>query len=197
MNGKEFQENNEQSDNGSFVNEDGLNLSDINADENMAGTNHLNEALGDEGALQKLEAEIAEQKDKYLRLFAEFDNYKRRTAKENIELRQTAGKEVIISLLDVLDDCDRAEKVITKSEDINVVKEGVQLVFSKLRSTLQSKGLKAMESIGKEFNADIHEAITEITAPTKELQGKVMDEVTKGYFLNDKIIRFSKVVVGK
>jgi len=196
MNGKEFQENNEQSANGSFVNEDGLNLSDINSDENMAGTNHLNEAL-DESNLQKLEAEVAEQKDKYLRLFAEFDNYKRRTAKENIELRQTAGKEVIITMLDVLDDCDRAEKVIAKSDDINVVKEGVQLVFNKLRNTLQAKGLKIMESIGKEFNADIHEAITEIPAPTPDLQGKVIDEVTKGYFLNDKIIRFAKVVVGK
>ena len=141
MNEKNFQENDQTSDNGSFVNEEGLNLSDINSDDSMAGTNHLNEAVQDESVVEKLTADIAEQKDKYLRLVAEFDNYKRRTAKENMELRQTAGKEVIVSLLDVLDDCDRAEKVISGSEDLKVVKEGVQLVFNKLRSVMQAKGL--------------------------------------------------------
>ena len=198
MNQKEFQDNNEPTANGaSYVSETGLNLGEINTDENMAGTNHLNEALVDETGLQKLQDELAEQKDKYLRLFAEFDNAKRRNAKERMELIQTAGREVISSLLDVLDDCDRAEKVITKTEDIAVVKEGVQLVFTKLRSALQAKGLKAMETIATDFDADKHEAITEIPAPTADLQGKVVDEVTKGYYLGDKIIRFAKVVVGK
>lgn len=145
----------------------------------------------------KLLEELDEQKDKYIRLFAEFDNYKRRSAKERIELIQTAGKEVITSMLDVLDDCDRAEKQIQKSDDLQQLKEGVQLVFGKLRNTLQAKGLKAMESIGTEFDVEKHEAITEIPAPTEELKDKIVDEVQKGYYLNDKIIRFAKVVLGK
>ena len=197
MNEKEFQDNEQPSANGSFVNEEGLNLGDINSDENMSGTSHLNEQLAEESAIEKLEKEVAEQKDKYLRLFAEFDNAKRRNAKERIDLIQTAGREVISSLLDVLDDCDRAEKVIASSEDVTVIKEGVQLVFNKLRNTLQAKGLKTMETIATEFDADKHEAITEIPAPTPNLAGKVVDEVSKGYYLGDKIIRFAKVVVGK
>ncbi|MEO7312431.1 MAG: nucleotide exchange factor GrpE [Chitinophagaceae bacterium] len=198
MNQKEFQENSQESANGSsYINETGLNLGEMNTDENMAGTNHLNEALSEDPALEKLQAELAEQKDKYLRLFAEFDNAKRRNAKERIELIQTAGREVISSLLDVMDDCDRAEKVMNSSDDVTVIKEGVQLVFNKLRNTLQAKGLKPMETVHTEFDADKHEAITEIPAPTAALQGKVIDEVTKGYYLGDKIIRFAKVVVGK
>jgi molecular chaperone GrpE len=112
-------------------------------------------------------------------------------------LIQTAGKEVITDLLDVLDDCDRAQKQIETSNDIKEIKEGVLLVFNKLRNVLQSRGLKPMETISKEFDADLHEAITEIPAPTPELKGKVVDEVMKGYYLNDKIIRHAKVVVGK
>lgn len=153
-----------------------------------------NEALSE---LDQAKAELVEQKDKYLRLMAEFDNYKRRTAKERMELIQTAGKDVIVSLLDVLDDCDRAEKQLTVSDDISVQKEGIQLVFNKVRSTLQAKGLAAMESIGKDFDAELHEAITEVPVPDDKQKGKVIDEVTKGYLLNEKIIRFAKVVVGK
>lgn len=170
---------------------------DINADENAAGTSHLNEPVADDSELEKLQAELQEQKDKYLRLMAEFDNFRRRTAKERIELIQTAGKDVIVSLLDVLDDCDRAEKQLQSSDDIAVQKEGIQLVFNKLRSSLQSKGVKAMESINADFDVEKHEAITEIPAPSEEMKGKVIDEVMKGYYLNDKIIRFAKVVVGK
>ena len=171
-------------------------MADI-ADENAAGTTHLNEEVSEEGAVEKLQAELQEQKDKYLRLFAEFDNFKRRSAKERLEQTQTAGKEVITSLLDVVDDGLRAEKVMETSDDINAVKDGVKLVFQKLRNLLELRGLKPMESIGKDFNADYHEAITEIPAPTPELVGKVLDEVQKGYLLNDKIIRYAKVVVGK
>ena len=196
MNKKEFQKNDQPSANGSPINESEQAFNDINTDENMAGTNHLNEAVAEETTIERLEEKLAEQKDKYIRLFAEFDNFKRRTAKENMELRQTAGKEIIASLLDVLDDCDRAEKVINTSEDVKIIKEGVQLVFNKLRNILHTKGLKTMECIQAEFNADLHEAVTEISAPTPDLQGKVIDEVTKGYYLNDKIIRFAKVVVG-
>lgn len=170
---------------------------DINSDDNIPGTSHLSDTLAEDGEVEKLKAEVQEQKDKYLRLFAEFDNYKRRTAKERIELMQTAGREVITSLLDVLDDCDRAEKQIQSTNDLTQIKEGVQLVFNKLRSALQSKGLKAMESVKTDFNVEKHEAITEIPAPSPELKGKVVDEVTKGYYLNDKIIRHAKVVIGK
>jgi len=169
----------------------------INADETAAGTAHLNEPVAEETAMAKLEEELAEQKDKYLRLMAEFDNFRRRTAKERLELIQTAGKDVIVSLLDVLDDCDRAEKQLNGIDDIAVQKEGILLVFNKLRSNLQQKGVKVMESIQTDFDVEKHEAITEIPAPTEALKGKVIDEVTKGYFLNDKLIRFAKVVVGK
>jgi molecular chaperone GrpE len=168
----------------------------INVDENITGTMNVEEKVGDESELEKLRAAVAEKEDKYLRLYAEFDNFRRRNAKERIELIQTAGKEVITSLLEIMDDCDRAERVMNKSEDIAAVREGVQLVFNKLRRTMVSKGLKEMECIGTDFNADLHEAITEVPVPAGQA-GKVIDQVEKGYYLNDKIIRFAKVVVGK
>src|SRR5579871_6080280 len=171
-------------------------LDNMNTDENIAGTTRLEELSAREEEIDKLKEEVQEQKDKYLRLFAEFDNFRKRSARENLELRQTAGKEVIISLLDVLDDCDRAEKQLQNSTDANL-KEGVQLVFSKLRSVLQGKGLKAMQSVNTDFDVEKHEAITEIPVQDPALKGKVIDEVQKGYYLNDKIIRFAKVVVGK
>ena len=147
--------------------------------------------------LEKKQQELNEMRDKYLRLVAEFDNFKKRNAKERIELIQTANKEVILALLDVVDDTDRATKQLETATDINAIKDGVMLVFNKLKSTLQSKGLKPMESLHTEFNADLHEAITEIPAPTEELKGKVIDELQKGYYLNDKLIRHARVVVGK
>ena len=167
----------------------------INADADVPGNTHLSNP-GGEDAQEKLRAEVEEQKDKYLRLFAEFDNFKRRNAKERLELIQTAGKDVISALLEVLDDCDRAEKQIEESNDISTNKEGVQLVFNKLRSTLQARGLKVMESINTDFDVEKHEAITEVDVPEKQ-KGKVVDEIEKGYYLNNKIIRFAKVVVGK
>jgi len=172
-------------------------VGDLNTDENMAGTFHLNEEVEEETDLEKLRAELEEQKDKYLRLYADFDNFKRRTAKERQEFIQTAGRDVIGSLLQVLDDCDRAEKQMNSSDDIDAIRGGVQLVFGKLRNALQSRGLRPMESIGQPFNPDLHEAITEVPAPTPEAKGLVLDEIEKGYYLNDKIIRFAKVVVGK
>jgi molecular chaperone GrpE len=167
----------------------------INADADVPGNTHLSNE-GAEDVAEKLQAELEEQKDKYLRLFAEFDNYKRRTAKERIELFQTAGKDVIISLLEVMDDCDRAEKQMHKSDDLTSIKEGIGLVFGKLRNTLANKGLKPMQSVNTEFDVEKHEAITEVPA-ADDMKGKVVDEVEKGYYLNDKIIRFAKVVVGK
>ena len=146
---------------------------------------------------QKLEAELAEQKDKYIRLFAEFDNYKRRTSKEAIEQRQTAGKEVIISLLDVLDDMDRAEQQLQESDMEKSIKDGVLLVFDKFRKTLQAKGLKPISTLHSEFDVEKDEAVSEIDVNDKKLKGKVVAELQKGYYLNDKLIRFAKVVVGK
>ena len=170
---------------------------DINTDENQSGTTHLNEPIAEESLMEKLNAELEEAKDKYLRKVAEFENFKRRNAKERIELIQTAGRDVITEMLNVLDDCDRAQKQLESSDDYATNKEGVLLVFNKLRNTLQARGVKAMETVHQDFNADLHEAITEIPAPSEELKGKIVDEVMKGYYLNDKIIRHAKVVVGK
>lgn len=146
--------------------------------------------------VEKLKGELDEQKDKYVRLFAEFDNYRRRTSKENIEIRQTAGKEMIVSLLDVLDDMDRAEPQIVSSEDKNL-KEGVLLVFNKFRKILESKGLQAIETLHTDFDVEKDEAISEMEVSDKKLKGKVVAEVVKGYSMNDKLIRHAKVVVGK
>ena len=168
----------------------------INTDENMEGTQHLNEPVAEESEMEKLKEQVAELNDRYLRQLAEFDNFKRRNARERIELMQTAGREVITELLDVLDDSERAQKQMDTSEDVKQIKEGVQLVFIKLRNTLSAKGLKPMEVVGKDFNPDLHEAVTEIIAGD-DMRGKIVAEVQKGYYLNDKIIRFAKVVVGK
>jgi molecular chaperone GrpE len=146
--------------------------------------------------VDKLKAEVATLNDKYVRLYAEFDNVKRRTALERRELLQTAGKDVIVSLLSVIDDFERAAKAMETATDVKSVKEGIDLVHHKFKNILVQKGLKEMESKGQVFNADIHEAITSIPSPTADLKGKVIDEVEKGYTLNDKVIRFAKVIVG-
>lgn len=163
--------------------------------ENPAETNSelKEDTLSDE---DKLKAEVAEWQNKHLRLYAEFDNFKRRTSKERLELLQIAGKDVIVDLLPILDDFERAQKSIESATDINAVKEGVKLVHIKLKNLLVQKGLKEMEAIGTEFNPDVHEGITNIPAPSNELKGKVLDELEKGYYLNDKVIRFAKVIIG-
>ena len=136
------------------------------------------------------------EKDKYLRLFAEFENYKRRTAKERIELFSTASEEVMVSLLPVLDDFDRASSEIEKSKD-NEIFNGILLIKNKLFDSLNSKGLSEIEiKKGDDFNADIHEAITQIPAPNKKMKGKIIDIIEKGYKLGEKIIRYPKVVIG-
>ncbi len=155
-----------------------------------------NGALDEKSPEDLLKEELSLANDKYLRLYAEFDNFRRRTTKERIELLQTAGKEIVVSLLPVLDDFERAIKSMEATTDVNAVKEGVVLVQSKLNNILGQKGLKPMESIGNAFDADLHEAITNIPAPTDDMKGKVMDEMEKGYYLNDNVIRFAKVVVG-
>lgn len=147
-------------------------------------------------AEEKLKDELAQANDKYLRLYAEFDNFRRRTIKEREEARKTEGKDVIVALLPVLDDFERAQRAMDKATEVAPVKEGVTLIQNKLKNILGQKGLKEMTSIGNAFDADLHEAITNIPAPADDLKGKVMDEMEKGYTLNDKVIRFAKVVVG-
>jgi molecular chaperone GrpE len=170
---------------------------DLNMDDSLSGSSHLNEPMTEESDLEKLRMELEDQKDKFLRKIAEFENYKRRNAKERMELIQTAGREVITDMLDVLDDCDRAQKQMESSDSVDDIKQGVMLVFNKLRNSLTSRGLKAMETIGQEFNPDLHDAITEIPAASEDMKGKIVDEIMKGYYLNDKIIRHAKVVIGK
>lgn len=138
-----------------------------------------------------IEEKFAELNDKHLRLFAEFENFKKRTAKERMDLYKTAGESVLTALLPVLDDFERSLKANLKQED-----EGVVLIYNKLKSILETKGLKAMEDpIGQELNTDYHEAITNIPAPSDDMKGKIIDVVEKGYFLNEKVIRYAKVVV--
>lgn len=145
---------------------------------------------------EQLTEQLSQEKDKFLRLFAEFENYKKRTSKERIELFKTAGQEVLQAMLPVLDDFDRAWSQISNSEDEALVK-GVELIHEKLKSTLVAKGLEIVEiKAGDDFNADFAEAITQIPAPSEELKGKIVDVIEKGYKLGDKIIRFPKVVIG-
>ncbi len=139
----------------------------------------------------------SEANDKFLRLYAEFDNFKKRTLKERLDLIKTAGAEVIISLLPVLDDFSRAIKQMESSNESNTSIDGVKLIQQKIVSILESKGLKAMNSIGEAFNADLHDAITEVSVEDENKNGKVIDEIECGYFLNEKIIRHAKVIVGK
>ena len=142
--------------------------------------------------------ELQKAKDKYLRLFAEFENYKKRTARERIELIGRSTEELMTALLPVMDDFDRAMKSMSETEEMAGLLEGVELIHNKFKKTLEQKGLKEMEStIGQPLDVDVHEAITQIPAPSDELKGKVVDEVEKGYTLNDRVIRFAKVVVGQ
>ncbi|MGV3530160.1 MAG: nucleotide exchange factor GrpE [Flavisolibacter sp.] len=181
---------------------DAENEFNLNADENIRGDQRLDDGMLDESEFEKLQQELegaekknSELEDKYVRLAADFDNFRKRNARERVELIQTAGRDVITDLLEVLDDAERAEKQLEHEENESV-KEGVMLVFSKLRNLLAAKGLKPMEAMNQEFNPDLHEAITEIDGG-EDMRGKVVAEIQKGYYLNDKIIRFAKVVVGK
>lgn len=154
------------------------------------------EAPDPEDGTAKLRAELNEMKDKYLRLYSEFDNFRKRTAKEKTDLFKTANQDLMVALLPVLDDLERARAAMEEAKDVAAVKEGVELVFHKIANTLQQKGLKAMEAIGEPFDPDLHEAITQVPAPEEKMKGKVIDEVEKGYFLGDKVIRFAKVIIG-
>lgn len=146
---------------------------------------------------EKLRKEVAEWKDKYTRLFAEFDNFRKRSMKERSELISGAAGDVIKELLPIIDDFDRAVKANESTDDVAVIKEGFVLIHNKMYRKLESQGLKPLDATGKPFDTDFHEAITSIPAPTEDLKGKVVDEVEKGYLLNEKVLRYSKVVIGQ
>lgn len=156
------------------------------------------ELTGDKDPLEALQDELAESKDKYLRLYSEFENFRRRTAKEKLDMVQTANADLITSLLPVIDDFERAEKSFSGDDtDAKAMKEGLDLVFSKFRKALEQKGLEVMEhKQGTDFDPEFHDAITQIPAPEEKLKGKVVDVVEKGYLLKDKVIRYAKVVIG-
>ncbi|MCP9763587.1 nucleotide exchange factor GrpE [Lacihabitans soyangensis] len=145
--------------------------------------------------VQKLEADLAESKDKYIRLYSEFENFRRRTAKEKIETIMNATEGLMKELIPVLDDFERAQKSMETSEDVKAIKEGIDLIFNKFQKTLASKGLKPMESKDQTFDVELHECITQFAAGDDK-KGTVVDEIEKGYYLNDKVIRYAKVVVG-
>ena len=140
--------------------------------------------------------EITELKEKYLRLYADFENFRRRTAREKLDLVNTANEGLLVALLPVVDDFDRAMQSLAATADLTALKEGVSLIHNKLNRTLESKGLKPMLAKGQVFNADLHQSVTQFPAPTEDLKGRVIDEVERGSLLNEKVIRFAKVIVG-
>lgn len=168
------------------------------ADAQEESENNAEEAETTEGAQDGgPAAELAEMKDKYIRLMAEFENFRRRTAKERIELSKTATQDLMSDLLPVIDDMERARQSIEATKDVDAMLQGLELVFHKLKHVTQQKGLKPMDiKAGDSFDSDMHEAVTQIPAPSEELKGKIVDVIEKGYTLNDKVIRFAKVIIG-
>lgn len=146
---------------------------------------------------ERLKKELSEMKDKYLRIFAEFDNYRKRTIKERQDIIKLASKDALSALLPAIDDFDRAIKMGQDGNEDNTIPEGVLLIHNKLLKALEQQGVTPMESTGQDFDPELHEALTKIPAPTEDLKGKVIDTIEKGYYLNDKIIRYAKVVVGE
>ncbi len=173
---------------------DNLTTDELNTDE--AVTVNGGDPAETGSATDKTTSELAELKDKYLRLYADFENFRRRTAKEKLDMINSANEGLLKSLIPVIDDFERAKQSMDSTDDITAVKEGVDLIYTKFTKTLESKGLKPMVSKGEPFDADLHESITQFPAPSPDLKGKVIDEVEKGYYLNDKVIRFAKVIVG-
>lgn len=175
----------------------------VNGEETVSGTdsNTENQEIKSESTpedkIRDLEQKLAEANDKYVRLYSEFDNYRKRTLKERSDLIKTAAEEAFKAILPVIDDFERAIKANEKVEDAAPIKEGMQLIYNKLKGNCHQKGLNAFESIGQVFDADVMEAITHIPATTDDQKGKVIDEVEKGYKLGDKVIRFAKVVIAQ
>ena len=181
------------------VNTDNVENEEKKVAENGLPMDNAGEVIGEVEAVDPAEAhktEVAELKDKYLRLYADFENFRRRTAKEKLEMISGASADVIKSVLPIVDDFERAKVSFDSSTEIEALKEGVDLIYTKLYKTLESKGLKPMQSKGEVFDAELHESIAQFPAPSDDLKGKVIDEIEKGYFLNEKVIRYAKVIVG-
>ncbi|NJN25100.1 MAG: nucleotide exchange factor GrpE [Cyclobacteriaceae bacterium] len=160
-------------------------------------TDEAADTAGEAGEIEKLRAEVQESKDKYLRLYSEFENFRRRTAKEKLDLIKTANQDLMTALIPVIDDFERAQKALEESEDHTTSKEGFELIYNKFNNILKQKGLKAMQDeTGSEFNTEFHEAISQVPVDKRDLKGKIIDVVEKGYYLDDKVIRFAKVVLG-
>jgi len=172
-------------------NQSGKEVQETTEAEAEAGS--VTESSADDGLKEKL----AEMQDRYLRLSAEFDNYRKRTLKEKIELTRTASESVLVKLLPVIDDFERGLKVMDEASDCNAMKEGIKLIYSKFQAFLDQNGIKEIDAMNKPFNVDMHEAVTNLPAPEEKMKGIVIDVVEKGYLLTDKVIRFSKVVVGE
>ena len=151
----------------------------------------------DDKIVETVEQKLADINNKYLRLSAEFDNYRKRTLKEKIDLTKSAGESILANLLPVGDDFDRAVKMMENTSEIEAIKEGVDLIYNKFKEFLKQNGVKEIESDNCEFDIDLHEAVTKIHVKDKKLKGKVVDVIQKGYYLNDKVIRYSKVVIGE
>ncbi|PXY00673.1 nucleotide exchange factor GrpE [Marinifilum breve] len=147
--------------------------------------------------IEELGTKLQDINDKYMRLSAEFDNYRKRTLKEKMELTKSAGEKILVNVLPVMDNFERALQSIDEAKDVEALKEGVHLIYNNFKDFISQNGVKEIEAINKEFDTDIHEAITKIPAPSEDMKGKVVDCVEKGYTLNEKVIRFSKVVVGE
>ncbi|MFA5971637.1 MAG: nucleotide exchange factor GrpE [Lentimicrobiaceae bacterium] len=181
---------------------DSKNVSEIPTDNIAESTDQPLPELEEIAATPKVYTEeeyllkVNELNDKYLRLYSEFDNFRKRTLKEKIDLSRTASENIIVELLPILDDFDRAIASMASTDNIEAIKEGEQLIHAKMKAIFASKGLQEIKSIGEEFDTDFHEAITSIPAPSEELKNKVVDEVQKGYTLHDKVIRFAKVITG-
>lgn len=178
------------------MNPDDQPLTDTTA-EHAAGEQDPTLETGANEGTTRAEADLAELKDKYLRLAAEFENYKRRTAKERTDLFKTANQELMVALLPVLDDFDRARQHTQGTQDPAALQNALDITYTKLNKTLQQKGLVPMDTKGGDFDAELHEAITQIPAPSDDLRGKIVDEIEKGYYLGDKVIRHAKVVLGQ
>ncbi len=173
-----------------------------NPEEVTAESNNEEQEAGpeispEEKKINELTAQVSELNDRYLRLSAEYDNYRKRTLKERMELIKSAGEGLLKGLLPVVDDFDRAVAHLSEASDLDAVKEGIHLIYNKFQEYLKQNGVSEIEAKEKAFDTDLHEAITKIPAPTEDMKGKVMDCVEKGYMLNDKVMRFSKVVVGE
>jgi molecular chaperone GrpE len=191
--------NNKTIDNNSDINQDETieNQAEEISVEALDGEEEQEQEVEEIPEIEQLKLDLGKEKDKFLRLFAEFENYKRRTSKERIELFKTANQDVMTAMLPVLDDFDRALTEIKKAKDKNLIK-GVELIHNKFQETLKNKGLEAMDvKHGDSFDADVHEAITQIPAASQKLKGKIVDVVERGYKLGDRIIRFPKVVTGQ